>query len=277
MRNLSLCSDSPQQPRGKRVAWPGRSMFATQHHTILHGEPRQTMKLDMAAWLAAAGLGSAPPGLGRWDPRSSVNTVYHPRAAMTPERDRALDNAAAALPTSAGAGEAREGGSCAKPAAAASSPGACGAATTAYNDTSSSSQYRCPESEIGAARGPKFLQAAQMAWSHLSSKCRLSIRGCCREGRELHDRLWTDVRVRFAASQGTRAARALQVPRSRPAAAAAATGATAVQYDTRGKDPDELGRELEAAVARGARPRSLAVHFGTLHGVNRGRLRKQQL
>ncbi len=127
-----------------------------------------------------------------------------------------------------------------------------------------------------AAHGAAFLKAAQVSWSRLTSRSRLAIRACCCEGWELHDRMWTDVRVTFAARWKSGAG----------GAADESSGHSQqhherqqrdLLHDTRGKDPEQLAQELGAAVARGARPRSLAVHFSFRNGPVNARLQELQL
>ncbi len=168
------------------------------------------------------------------------------------------------------------GYTCSVPTAALAQPPGDGAATTtAQGDHASQKRFAEP-----ADAPAHSLHVIEVAWSHLCSRARLAIRTCCREGRLLHDRLWTHVNIVLAArGKGVASAGPDQEQQQvkEEGSEQEKQRQESLLHDTRGKDPVQLAQELGAAVGRGARPRSLAVHFGTKKGVAEECLREQQL
>ncbi len=82
-----------------------------------------------------------------------------------------------------------------------------------------------------------FLRGASIAWAHLQPEERKAIRATCRNGRQLHDRLITDLRITLGPDQ-----REGQAQQHQPS-------------------PLELRVLLGAVVWRGARLQSLRVWF----------------
>ncbi len=101
-----------------------------------------------------------------------------------------------------------------------------------------------------------FLRGASIAWAHLQPEERKAVRATCRDGRQLHDRLTTHLRIKlvYHKVQKRKAARGQQHGQQNQAPLLSRPG---------------LRTSLGAMVARGARLQSLTVWF--TGGLNDGR------
>ncbi len=98
---------------------------------------------------------------------------------------------------------------------------------------------RWPTSAARRVSTEAFLQGASIAWAHLRPQERKAIRATCLNGRQLHDRLTTDLRINLGKNYVHQR----------------------VGHQQHQPSPQELRASLGALVQRGARLHSLKVSF----------------